>query len=483
MPKLIKEKTNKTKKQVKKNLVLGHEKTASSKNGNTNSNKKITKTLIQKTPKKSSAEIKKIKKLEGKSTIKQKEKVNLSSKDYFAKKLENKLPKAGKKQVSSQKKLALNEVKSSKIKSKFIAKKPKESTISKQKSSLDLSKKPKKQITKKVKKIPASKKYDLESFEVTKNKKSQNQSKTKPNFKLKPKDTNSDKAIPNSTKDKKSVSKTSVSAKLVISKKDQKPKERKKLTKPLNKQNKEIRISKKSSSENGARFKIGDFVVYPSHGVGNIKDIESISIADKKIQCFLLHFEKERLSVKVPIENAEKFGLRNLVSKSVMEEVMVTLRSGVKKLKGMWSRRAQEYETKINSGDIMLLAEVLRDLTRDIEDSERSFSERIIYETAIYRLASEYSVIYNVSFEEAKEKIINTAKDKISSDFKIRKDSDFDDFDFDDREIRKDRNDDDSEEEEDEEDEEDEDDFNYKYEENGDLEDEEDEERPRKKKK
>ena len=102
-----------------------------------------------------------------------------------------------------------------------------------------------------------------------------------------------------------------------------------------------------------------------------------------------------------------------MISKSEMEEVFNILRSGVKKLKGMWSRRAQEYEAKINSGNIILLAEVLRDLTRDIEDGDRSYSERIIYETAINRLSLEYSVIENMPFEEAKDKIISTAKNKL----------------------------------------------------------------------
>jgi CarD family transcriptional regulator len=213
-------------------------------------------------------------------------------------------------------------------------------------------------------------------------------------------------------------------------------------------------------------FKIGVYAVYPSHGVGKIIDIEETKILDQNFSCYIMYFEKEKLSIKIPVSNAEKVGLRPLVSKEEMDEVFVTLRSGIKKLKGMWSRRAQEYETKINSGDIMLLSEVLRDLARDIDDSERSYSERVIYETAVYRLASEYSAIYGVSFEEAKEKIILTAKDKLSLDGKIPQKDDFDAFDdFD----RKDRDEEDEEEEEEEEDEDDEDDDDY------------DDDRPRKK--
>ncbi len=215
-----------------------------------------------------------------------------------------------------------------------------------------------------------------------------------------------------------------------------------------------ITFSKKSESKSKVSFKVGDFAVYPSHGIGKIVEIEQISIRNQDFSCYLMYFERERLTVKIPVNSVDKIGLRHLVNKSQMDEVFVILRSGVKKLKGMWSRRAQEYETKINSGDIMLLAEVLRDLTRDIEDGERSYSERIIYETAIIRLASEYAAIYGVPFEEAKDKVVLTAKDKINSEGRIIQHDDFDDIDnFKDLE-----SDDENEEDEDDEEEEDEDD-------------------------
>lgn len=190
--------------------------------------------------------------------------------------------------------------------------------------------------------------------------------------------------------------------------------------------------AKKVEGHGKSNFKVGDCAIYPSHGIGKIVGIEKTFIMGQDFSCYLMYFEKEKLSIKIPINSAEKIGLRHLISKAQMDEVFVVLRSGVKKLKGMWSRRAQEYETKINSGDVMLLAEVLRDLTRDIEDGERSYSERIIYETAIYRLAGEYSAIYGVSFEEAKEKVITTAKDKLNAEGKIIQKDGFDDFDFED---------------------------------------------------
>lgn len=216
-------------------------------------------------------------------------------------------------------------------------------------------------------------------------------------------------------------------------------------------------------------------MVYPSHGVGQIINIENTIVMQQHISCYLIYFDRERLTIKIPTNKVEKFGIRPLVSKEQMSEVFSILRSGVKKMKGMWSRRAQEYETKINSGDIIMLAEVLRDLTRDIEDSERSYSERIIYETAIFRLACEYSAIFGIPFETARDKITITAKDKLESDSKLsKKDDDFDDFD----KIKKTA--DPEEEEEEDEEEEEEDDFNYEYNEDDDF---DDDEKPRKKKK
>ncbi len=222
-----------------------------------------------------------------------------------------------------------------------------------------------------------------------------------------------------------------------------------------------IIIARKYEGRGKVTFKVGDYAVYPSHGIGKITGIEKTAVLGQDFSCYLMYFEKEKLTIKIPMNSAEKIGLRHLISKSQMDEVFVILRSGVKKLKGMWSRRAQEYETKINSGDIMLLAEVLRDLTRDIEDGERSYSERIIYETAIYRLANEYSVIYGIEFEEAKEKVTLTAKDKLNSEGRIIQKDGFDDFDADIVKSDLDEDEDEEEEESEDEDEDEEGDDDY----------------------
>jgi CarD family transcriptional regulator len=202
-------------------------------------------------------------------------------------------------------------------------------------------------------------------------------------------------------------------------------------------------------------FSVNNYIVYPSHGVGKIINIDTLKILNQEHNLYIIYFEKEKLTIKIPVEKAQKYGIRHLVSKKEIEEVLAILRGGVKKIKGMWSRRAQEYEEKINSGNIVLLAEVIRDLTRDILDSDRSFSERLIYETAIFRLASEYAIIFNISVDLAKEKVISVAKDKVISDSKHK------DFDLDFDDIVKSLNEEEDDEEEEDE-EEDDDEEHYK---------------------
>ena len=217
---------------------------------------------------------------------------------------------------------------------------------------------------------------------------------------------------------------------------------------PFNPQPEEIKINKTNLPKSKDSFNVNSYIVYPSHGVGKITSIENLTILNQEHKLYIIYFEKEKLTIKIPVEKAEKYGIRHLVSKKEIEEVLAILRGGVKKIKGMWSRRAQEYEEKINSGNIMLLAEVIRDLTRDIQDGDRSFSERLIYETAIFRLANEYAIIFNIALDIAKEKVIAIAKDKITIEPKGK---DFD-LDFDDMVKSLHEEDDDEDEEEDEED-------------------------------
>jgi CarD family transcriptional regulator len=248
---------------------------------------------------------------------------------------------------------------------------------------------------------------------------------------------------------KKPAAKKTVAKKVKKTAAKKKPAPKKKVEAKTVSAKKEVKVTEKAP-EKKLNFKVGDYAVYPSHGIGRINEIQTTEVLGQNFDFYLMFFEKEKLTVKVPVINSQKIGLRPLASKEKMDEVFAILRSGVKKMKGMWSRRAQEYELKINSGDIMALAEVLRDLARDIEDGERSYSERIIYETAVSRLAAEYGVIHKIDFEKAKEEVISTAKDKLSLEEKERQRivrEDFDD-DFDD-EIEDDDDDDDDDSEDD----------------------------------
>jgi CarD family transcriptional regulator len=197
-----------------------------------------------------------------------------------------------------------------------------------------------------------------------------------------------------------------------------------------------VEQKKATTNTKKTTFKAGNYVIYPSHGVGKILKIKEENILGKKLQTIEVFFEKENMKLTIPYQKATKVSLRHLINLDDMEEIFSILQSGTKKQKGMWSRRAQEYENKVNSGDIRLLAEVLRDLTRDISNADRSYSERLIYESALERLSTEYSLIKNISFDEAKEEIISKAKNKMISLRSSDIDDDFDDdFDGEDEEV------------------------------------------------
>ncbi len=164
----------------------------------------------------------------------------------------------------------------------------------------------------------------------------------------------------------------------------------------------------------GFAIKVNDYCFYKTHGVAKVKEIKEVNVAGITTKCLVLYFENEKLTLTVPFKFKENGDIRKLVSLDEMKQVFEILKGGVKKMKGMWSRRAKEYRDKINSGDIFQTAEVLRDLIRDVDEADRSFSERNIYEIAIYRLASEYAVIKKIPYEEAKNYIMEIAQEKIS---------------------------------------------------------------------
>ena len=169
-----------------------------------------------------------------------------------------------------------------------------------------------------------------------------------------------------------------------------------------------------------SEFKKGDFVVYPVHGVGLVVGVEEATVPalnktmkPESVKLYKISFENDRMILKVPVIKAEVSGLRRLSSKDRMKDAMATLQGRVRIRRVMWSRRAQEYETKINSGDPVAIAEVLRDLHRGNEQPEQSYSERQIYQSALDRLARELAAIEKIDQNKAAEKLeIVLGKDK-----------------------------------------------------------------------
>ena len=158
-------------------------------------------------------------------------------------------------------------------------------------------------------------------------------------------------------------------------------------------------------------FCIGEKVVYPSHGVGEIMNIEKQSIGGIEIEVYVISFPQEKMVLRVPLTRASVSGLRSLVDKSHINKIYAALSGKPRVGNRMWSRRAQEYETKINSGDIIAVAEVVRDLYKNV-DSDRSYSERTIYESAVNRLAGELAILESIDKECAVTKLIEVLKEK-----------------------------------------------------------------------
>ena len=152
-------------------------------------------------------------------------------------------------------------------------------------------------------------------------------------------------------------------------------------------------------------FSIEQNIVYPKHGVGNITGIQVQEISGMSIELYVIRFEKERMTLRVPTDKAVGVGMRCISDKETMGKAFQTLKGKAKVKRTMWSRRAQEYETKINSGSVIFLAEVVRDLYRSGDQSEQSYSERQIFEAAISRLAREVAAVEDICEKEALTKL------------------------------------------------------------------------------
>ena len=152
-------------------------------------------------------------------------------------------------------------------------------------------------------------------------------------------------------------------------------------------------------------FRPDDFVVYPAHGVGRIVSIDEQEVAGIRLEMFVISFEKDKMTLRVPTARATEIGMRGLSTPDLVERALDTLKGKARVKRAMWSRRAQEYEQKINSGDLMAIAEVVRDLHRSDDQREQSYSERQLYEAALERLTREVAAVSGVDEAGAQKKV------------------------------------------------------------------------------
>ena len=148
-------------------------------------------------------------------------------------------------------------------------------------------------------------------------------------------------------------------------------------------------------------FKTGEFIVYPAHGVGQIVSIEEQEVAGFSLELFVINFAQDKLTLRVPISKIESAGMRKLSEDAIIAKALKTLQGRARVKRTMWSRRAQEYEAKINSGDLISISEVVRDLYRSENQPEQSYSERQLFEAAQDRMAREISAVNKISTTEA----------------------------------------------------------------------------------
>jgi CarD family transcriptional regulator len=152
-------------------------------------------------------------------------------------------------------------------------------------------------------------------------------------------------------------------------------------------------------------FNVGQHVVYPAHGVGRVTAVETQQVAGMKLEVFVVAFEQDKLILRVPTNKAASSGMRALASTRVVGDALKTLGGKARIKRTMWSRRAQEYEAKINSGNLISIAEVVRDLHRAEDQPDQSYSERQLYESALDRMARELAAVENIKHADAVEKL------------------------------------------------------------------------------
>lgn len=170
-------------------------------------------------------------------------------------------------------------------------------------------------------------------------------------------------------------------------------------------------------------YKVGCHVVYPTHGVGKIMAEETQMIGDVELRMLVISFERDKMTLRVPVHRASAAGLRPISNNDQMKKVFETLKSKARVSRGMWSRRAQEYESKINSGSVISVAEVVRDLHQNVDLSERSYSERMIYESALARLVGELAAAEGTDHKTATDKLMKLLRAKVAANLAAAKEA------------------------------------------------------------
>ncbi len=164
-------------------------------------------------------------------------------------------------------------------------------------------------------------------------------------------------------------------------------------------------MTKKSSDKAASRFEVGQNVVYPAHGVGTVTGVEKQTVAGMDLEVYVVSFDQDKMILRVPTNRAQASGMRALAGTKLVDDALKTLGGRARIKRTMWSRRAQEYEAKINSGDLISIAEVVRDLHRGDDQPEQSYSERQLYESALDRMARELAAVEKIDRDAAMERL------------------------------------------------------------------------------
>lgn len=171
-------------------------------------------------------------------------------------------------------------------------------------------------------------------------------------------------------------------------------------------------MAKKAAEASTLAFGIDQHVVYPAHGVGRVTGVEKQKVAGMDLEVFVVAFDQDKMILRVPTNRAEASGMRALAGTKLVDDALRTLGGRARIKRTMWSRRAQEYEAKINSGDLISIAEVVRDLHRGADQPEQSYSERQLYESALDRMARELAAVENIDKGEAMERLAESLAKK-----------------------------------------------------------------------